>query len=94
MPVVSQSIMKLMVPVGAKTEACELRTPCSSPSRTAVSHASWAARATYGGQRIDAVDLRLASRCMPSTRSMCSSLSAKPANGPIRAAIRALVAYA
>ena len=40
MPVVSASIMKLMVPVGAKTVACELRTPNSSPSRTAASQAS------------------------------------------------------
>ena len=31
---------------------------------------------------------------MRSTRSMCSSFAAKPANGPTRAAVRALVAYA
>ena len=92
MPVVSASIMKLMVPVGAKTVACELRTPNSSPSRTAASQASWAARATYGGRRSRPSMRRLASRCMRSTRSMCSSLAAKPANGPMRAAVRALVA--
>ena len=40
MPVVSQSIMNEIVPVGARTVACELRTPCSSPSRTAASQAS------------------------------------------------------
>src|SRR3989442_429771 len=34
-PVVSQSIMKLIVPVGASTVACALRKPCTSPrSRT------------------------------------------------------------
>ena len=32
MPVVSQSIMKPMVPVGASTEACALRKPLASPS--------------------------------------------------------------
>ena len=32
MPVVSQSIMKPMVPVGASTEACALRKPFFSPS--------------------------------------------------------------
>ena len=31
MPVVSQSIMKPMVPVGASTEACALRQPCAAP---------------------------------------------------------------
>ena len=35
MPVVSQSIISPIVPVGASTVAWLLRTPCSSPSRTA-----------------------------------------------------------
>ena len=39
-PVVSQSMSKPIVPVGAKTLACELRTPYCSPISTAVSHAS------------------------------------------------------
>ena len=43
MPVVSQSIIKPIVPVGASTVAWLLRTPCSSPSRTAASHACWPA---------------------------------------------------
>ena len=48
-PVVSQSIMKEIVPVGARTVACELRTPWSSPSVTAASHASWPARTSSAG---------------------------------------------
>ncbi len=38
-PVVSQSIMKLIVPVGASTVACALRKPCTSPRFSASSHA-------------------------------------------------------
>src|SRR5205807_173106 len=38
-PVVSQSIMKLIVPVGASTVACALRNPCTSPRLRASSHA-------------------------------------------------------
>ena len=49
MPVVSQSIIRPIVPVGASTEACELRTPCSSPSRTAASHDSWPAASSSAG---------------------------------------------
>jgi hypothetical protein len=32
MPVVSQSIARPMVPVGASTEACALRQPCCAPA--------------------------------------------------------------
>ena len=92
MPVVSQSIISPMVPVGASTEACELRTPNSSPSRTAASHDSWAAVEQHGRAGPTDRSAREASRCMRSTRSMCSSFSAKPANGPMRLAVRALVA--
>ena len=38
MPVVSQSIIRPIVPVGARTLAWLLRTPYSSPSATASSH--------------------------------------------------------
>ena len=37
MPVVSQSIMKPMVPVGASTVTCEFLKPCFSPSASASS---------------------------------------------------------
>src|SRR4029078_9099413 len=51
MPVVSQSIIRPMVPVGASTVACELRTPYCSPSSTASCQLCWAAdsntRATH-----------------------------------------------
>ena len=40
MPVVSQSMRNEIVPVGASTVACELRTPWVSASSTAVSQAS------------------------------------------------------
>ena len=49
MPVVSQSIIRPIVPVGASTDACEFRTPYSSPSRTAASHASWPAASRSAG---------------------------------------------
>ena len=49
MPVVSQSIIRPMVPVGASTDAWLLRTPYSSPSRTATSHACWLAAMTSAG---------------------------------------------
>src|SRR5947209_14391590 len=43
-PVVSQSIMKPMVPVGASTVACALRYPNSSPRLTASSQDALAVR--------------------------------------------------
>ena len=42
MPVVSQSIMKPIVPVGASTVACAFRYPNCSPSSTASSHDDFA----------------------------------------------------
>ena len=42
-PVVSQSIMKPIVPVGASTVACALRKPCCSPSSMTSSHTALAA---------------------------------------------------
>ena len=51
-PVVSQSIMKPMVPVGASTVAWALRNPCSAPSITTRSQHSWAARASGSGTRL------------------------------------------
>jgi hypothetical protein len=45
-PVVSQSIMKPMVPVGASTLACALRQPCSSPTARHRAHSSVASRRT------------------------------------------------
>ena len=74
MPVVSQSIIRPMVPVGASTEACELRTPYCSPISTAVSHASWAAESSSGGTSSSSIcGDRLAVHA--STSSMGSRLS-------------------
>ena len=41
MPVVSQSIMNEMVPVGARTDACALRTPFASGASMASSRRRW-----------------------------------------------------
>ena len=49
MPVVSQSIRKEIVPVGASTVDCELRTPNCSASSTASSHDCCAAPNSIGG---------------------------------------------
>jgi len=91
MPVVSQSIIRPMVPVGASTEAWLLRTPNSSPPATASSQAWRAASSSAAGTSSSSM-CEAASRCIRRTRSMCSSLSANPANGPMRLAIRADVA--
>ena len=48
-PVVSQSMSRPMVPVGARTLAWALRTPYCSAISTALSQASWAAERTSGG---------------------------------------------
>ena len=49
MPVVSQSIIRPIVPVGASTEAWELRTPMLGACSQASSHASCAASRTSRG---------------------------------------------
>ena len=75
MPVVSQSIIRPMVPVGASTVACELRTPYCSPSSTASSH-----DCCCGGEQLRRdeflVDLRGSARCMRNTLSIASSFFA------------------
>ena len=48
-PVVSQSIMKAMVPVGASTVSCEFRTPAARVASRAPSHASRAAARRSSG---------------------------------------------
>ena len=56
MPVVSQSIKRPMVPVGASTDAWALRTPWRAPRSTASSHARWAASRMSAGASVG-VDL-------------------------------------
>ena len=91
MPVVSQSIIRPIVPVGARTDAWLLRTPEVAASSLASSQACWAAPSKDAGTSSSSI-CDAASWCCRRTRSMCSSLSANPANGPIRLAVRALVA--
>ncbi|CAB4824403.1 unannotated protein [freshwater metagenome] len=56
MPVVSQSIISPIVPVGASTDAWLLRTPKASPSLTAVSHACWpAATSSLGTAEVPSI---------------------------------------
>ena len=57
MPVVSQSMSKPIVPVGAKTEDCELRTPNVVPRSHALSHACHSAAVAWleAGVHIKAV---------------------------------------
>ena len=75
MPVVSQSIISPMVPVGASTEACELRTPTWAASSQALSHASWAADSSDSWTWVSSISAA-AARCCSSTRSVGSAFSA------------------
>ena len=74
MPVVSQSIIRPMVPVGASTDACELRTPEVAASSLASSQHSWAALSRCDGTSSSSI-WAAASWCWRRTRSMCSWLS-------------------
>ena len=79
MPVVSQSIMKPMVPVGASTEACALRKPFSLPSSTTPAQA-WVASLCTRASSIDIVrTASLAAWCLRITRLCASALRAYPA---------------
>ncbi len=80
-----------MVPVGAKTLDCELRTPYSSASSTAWSHDSCAAESSSGGTTSSSMRA-VSAWCMRSTFSIGSLFSWNPAKGPMRAAVRADVA--
>ena len=75
MPVVSQSIISPIVPVGASTLACALRNPCSSPSATASSHACFAAESIASGTSSASIS-SAAARCLRITRSIASAFGA------------------
>ena len=90
---VSQSIMKLIVPVGASTVACALRYPFASPCASASSHAPRAPRIMSSGTSAASM-LATAARCLRITRSMASALRGYSVNGPIRPAISADLRYA
>ena len=71
-PVVSQSIMKPMVPVGASTVACALRKPCCSPSSMhLVPHVLAPPRSRSFGTCVLSMSLS-AARCLRITRSIGS----------------------
>ena len=90
-PVVSQSIIKPIVPVGAKRVACEFLTPYNSLSCTASSHEP-AAALNNSSETNPASISETAFLCIPITLSIPSLSLLKPANGPTRLAILALVA--
>ena len=82
MPVVSQSIMKPMVPVGASTEAWALRKPFRLPRSTTLAH-SWVASLCTWASAIESVrTVSLAAWCLRITRWCASALRAYPAYGP------------
>ena len=93
MPVVSQSIRKLIVPVGASTVAWALRKPCSRPAASTSSHN--VAGRFLQIRRAGRVDLARPRRDASASRcSIGSRFSAKPSNGPTAAASSALVRLA
>ena len=63
-----------MVPVGASTDAWALRTPFTSASSTASSHASWAAQSSSEGTISSSIS-EAAAWCLRSTRSIGSAFS-------------------
>ena len=87
-PVVSQSIMKLIVPVGARTLACAFRYPAVLPRETASSHAWRAAESSVGGTR-SAMIRYAAARCFSITRSCALLFFGYASYGPTAAASRA-----
>ena len=77
MPVVSQSIMKPMVPVGASTEACALRQPFFSPILRHASQALVASRWHVACPSSSTVRIAsLAAACLRMTRLWASALRA------------------
>ena len=75
MPVVSQSIIRPIVPVGARTDAWALRYPCCSPSEIASSQACLAADSMPSGTSSASIS-SAAARCLRITRSIASALGA------------------
>ncbi len=75
MPVVSQSIIRPIVPVGASTVACEFRYPCLAPNAIASSHDCLAADSSASGTRSPSIS-SAAARCLRITRSIGSAFGA------------------
>jgi hypothetical protein len=72
MPVVSQSIISPIVPVGASTEACALRYPWISPRPIASSQDCLAAESIASGTSSGSMS-SAAARCLRITRSIASA---------------------
>ncbi len=76
MPVVSQSIIRPMVPVGASTDACALRQPLTAPVARPSCHWAvamrWMAASLASSVRIRS----LAAACLRITRWWASALRA------------------
>ena len=103
MPVVSQSMISPMVPVGAMTVTWALRNPCRSPSSSIRSHSARAAASRSGGQTRGSMPtgetvspsysagaaLYAARRWLRTTRSMDSRFASYRGNGPTSEAISA-----
>ena len=75
-PVVSQSIMKPMVPVGARTEACAFRHPFFSPVVRHSSHVFTASLRTSPSKLDTVRTSSLADACLRMTRLWASTFRA------------------
>ena len=76
MPVVSQSIMKPIVPVGASTEACAFRQPCLAPIARPSAHIVVATLCTSRSIWCSVRTESLAAWCLRITRVCGSALRA------------------
>ena len=81
-PVVSQSIIKPIVPVGARTEICALRHPFLSPVARHASHALFASVHTSRSRVVSDFADDDAAACLRITRACGLAFCAKPAYGP------------
>jgi hypothetical protein len=93
-PVVSQSIMKPMVPVGASTLAWALRQPLTAPISRQPAHSAFAASRIAVSNASIARTRPAASACLRITRVCGSALTAKPLYGPTTPASSAERRYA
>ena len=82
MPVVSQSIIRPMVPVGASTDACALRQPFVSPILLPVAHSCVAASKIDRSMSSKRRASSFAAACLRMTRACAAALRAYPAYGP------------
>ena len=94
MPVVSQSIIKPMVPVGASSDACALRQPFSAPISLPRCHSAAASASIAASSAPTGRTASLAAACLRITRWCASALRAYPSYGPTTPASSAERRYA